>query len=278
MKFVYEGCSLKSGIYKITNTLNGRVYIGSAKEFKERWNDHRRNLAKNKHQNKYLQNDYNKFYQFCGNDDFLIFEILELTNGDKKERTLKEQHYIDKHYDHQKECYNIRKEALMSDSFYKHNNEIKKILSNLAKKRTGNKNSNYGNLWSDEMKEIQRKKVADRCSNPEYRKKLSIAQKNKKMSLEQKNIINEKRKIANKNAYHNNLETKQKILAGLEKALATKRKKVEQYKDGILINTYNSMKEASVAVQISACSISDCCRGKQKTAAGYVWKYKKLID
>ena len=36
MEYKYEGHSLKSGIYKITNKLNDRVYIGSAKEFKNR--------------------------------------------------------------------------------------------------------------------------------------------------------------------------------------------------------------------------------------------------
>lgn len=274
MKFIYDGHSLKSGIYKITNVLNNRVYIGSAREFKERWKNHQRSLINNKHQNKYLQNDFNKYYLLNGNHDFLIFEILELVDGDKKERTLQEQYYIDKYYDQQKECYNIKKEVLMSDPSYKHNNETKKKLSDLAKKRTGDKNPNYGNKWTENMKELQRKRVADRCSNPEYRKKLTAGQKNKKMSLEEKNAANEKRKIANKNAYHNSLETKEKVLAGLEKALAAKRKEVEQYKDGILINTYSSIKEASIAVQISHCSISDCCRGKQKTAAGYTWRYK----
>jgi group I intron endonuclease len=276
MKFIYDGHSLKSGIYKITNVLNNRVYIGSAREFKERWKNHQRSLINNKHQNKYLQNDFNKYYLLNGNHDFLVFEILELLEGDKRQRTLKEQYYVDKYYDQQKECYNIKKEVLMSDPFYKHNNETKKKLSDLAKKRTGDKNSNYGNKWTEGMKEMQRKKVAERCSNPDYRNQLSIGQKNKKMSLEEKNAANEKRKISNKKAYHDNSETKQKVLAALEKALAAKRKEVEQHKDGILVNIYPSIKSASIAVQISACSISDCCRGKQKTAAGYVWKYKSI--
>ena len=66
------------------------------------------------------------------------------------------------------------------------------------------------------------------------------------------------------------------IVAEKVKVVVTRTNAWEQYKDGILMKTYSSIQSASIAVQISACSISDCCRGKQKTAAGYVWKYKSI--
>ena len=34
------------GIYKITNTVNGKFYIGSSKNIEIRWRVHRRNLRK----------------------------------------------------------------------------------------------------------------------------------------------------------------------------------------------------------------------------------------
>ena len=106
MQFNYQGHSLKSGVYKLTNTTNGRVYIGSAKRFKERGRSHERELIAGKHGNQYLQNDFNK----CGTDSFIL-EVLEVVEGTKEERVAREQFYIDQSYDNQNQCYNIRKDA-----------------------------------------------------------------------------------------------------------------------------------------------------------------------
>ena len=39
----------KSGIYKIVNLINGKVYIGSAVNFEKRWREHRRGLISKNH-------------------------------------------------------------------------------------------------------------------------------------------------------------------------------------------------------------------------------------
>ena len=49
---------------------------------------------------------------------------------------------------------------------------------------------------------------------------------------------------------------------------------VEQYKNNILVDTYPSIKTASIVTNINAVSISYACNGKQITAGGYIWKYK----
>lgn len=40
------------------------------------------------------------------------------------------------------------------------------------------------------------------------------------------------------------------------------------------IKSYESMKDASKSLHIASQNISECCRGKRKTAGGYIWKYK----
>jgi group I intron endonuclease len=51
-------------------------------------------------------------------------------------------------------------------------------------------------------------------------------------------------------------------------------KKVEQYDlENNLVCIYCSIKEASNRTKINESSISGVCRGKQKTAGGYIWKY-----
>lgn len=111
MEYKYEGHSLKSGIYKLANKLNGRIYVGSAKEFKRRWSQHASSLRNQKHQNKFLQADFNK----CGEEAF-VFEVLEVTEGKtKEERLLLEEQYIQKYYDSGTNCYNLCDRAISRD-------------------------------------------------------------------------------------------------------------------------------------------------------------------
>jgi group I intron endonuclease len=46
------------GIYKITNTVNGRFYIGSAVNLARRWTEHQQKLRRGKHANSHLQRSW----------------------------------------------------------------------------------------------------------------------------------------------------------------------------------------------------------------------------
>lgn len=50
----------RSGIYKILNKINGKIYIGSAADFYERWHSHKHYLNRNNHHNEHLQRAWNK--------------------------------------------------------------------------------------------------------------------------------------------------------------------------------------------------------------------------
>ena len=45
-----------TGIYKIINLVNDKIYIGSAVNFVKRWNEHKRKLHLNIHHSSKLQN------------------------------------------------------------------------------------------------------------------------------------------------------------------------------------------------------------------------------
>ena len=64
-----------TGIYKITNMVNGKVYIGQSVDVEVRWRSHKSELRGNYHENPYLQNSWNKY----GEDNFK-FEIIESCN------------------------------------------------------------------------------------------------------------------------------------------------------------------------------------------------------
>ena len=80
-----------SGIYRITCKTNSKYYIGQAKKLSQREATHFSCLKHNKHDNRYLQNCYNKY----GKED-LTFEILEYCEIYDLDST--EQGYLDKHF------------------------------------------------------------------------------------------------------------------------------------------------------------------------------------
>lgn len=63
-------------IYKITNRVTGKFYIGSARRTQQRWNSHRSQLNLNKHSNLHLQRAWNKY----GGAAF-DFEVIENCDG-----------------------------------------------------------------------------------------------------------------------------------------------------------------------------------------------------
>lgn len=76
------------GIYKITNTKNDKVYIGSSKNILNRWGNHIFNLVGGKHHSNEFQKDFEKY----GVENF-IFQVLKILDN-KENLLIEEQHYI----------------------------------------------------------------------------------------------------------------------------------------------------------------------------------------
>lgn len=90
-----------SGIYKIINKTNGKYYIGSSKNIKYRWYNHKTNLICNKHHNDHLQNAWNKYGKL--EFDFVIVEEIP-----EEKLLLKEQQYLDIAKTEIDKCYNTK--------------------------------------------------------------------------------------------------------------------------------------------------------------------------
>ena len=60
------------GIYKIQNTVNGKIYVGQSKDIEDRWTHHKYNLRNGKHANYLLQEDWYIF----GENNFR-FSVIE---------------------------------------------------------------------------------------------------------------------------------------------------------------------------------------------------------
>ena len=78
---------MASGIYKILNTIDERIYVGSSKNMEKRFKVHKCELNTKKHKNPHLLNFINKY-----GIDKLSFEVLEYCEKDKLEE--KENYYF----------------------------------------------------------------------------------------------------------------------------------------------------------------------------------------
>lgn len=132
------------GVYSITNKVNGKVYIGSAVDFKKRWGAHKRCLKKGVHPNSYLQKAWNKH----GSVSF-IFAVLEYELDPKKLLEI-EQRWMDLYQAHNRHLgYNITPEA-----------------------------GSTAQMWADpERRRIQSEKAKKRWEDPEYRERVMGKQK-----------------------------------------------------------------------------------------------------
>ena len=93
---------MNSGIYEIVNAVNGKRYIGAAKNFSARWRAHKSDLRRNKHHSSKLQNAWNKYGEAA-----FEFRVLIRCAATKGDLISAEQHLMDTTHPE----YNICKKA-----------------------------------------------------------------------------------------------------------------------------------------------------------------------
>jgi len=157
------------GTYTIVNTLNGRIYFGSSVQVEARLKDHQNDLAKGKHCNVFLQNDYNK----CGSEAFQ-FKILSEAR-DHNQALADEQVLLDCYYDKCVNCYNMIKTVAPAKGTWSHTPE--ETRAKLSAIHKGIKKS---------PEAIAKRSAARKGKklSAEHIAKLSAAHKGKKHSLE----------------------------------------------------------------------------------------------
>lgn len=206
------------GLYKITNTLNNKCYIGQSVNINKRLNSHKSYLKDNKHPNKYLQSVYNL------DNKCLIFEPFFVCQ--KEDLSMYEKYYIKKFKAFWKDGgYNLTKGgefcgrekgcipwnrgligtqvAWNKGKPHTDETKLKMSLSKIGKKRaefseeqckrmsackSGNKNPNFGKPHSEE----HRKRISYSMKgnkNPNYGKHLTEETKQKISNTIQKKRV-----------------------------------------------------------------------------------------
>ena len=170
-----------TGIYKITNLISNKSYVGSSVDIICRWYQHKTTLKNNKHHSIKLQRAYNKYG--VENFKYEIIEECEVTV-----LFIQEQYYID-FFNCYDDGYNILPVA-GSNLGMKHSDETKEILRQKSK---GNKN-NLGRIVSNETREKIREKLKGIPLSDETKLKMSKSQKGRIMSDETKLKLSKSKK------------------------------------------------------------------------------------
>lgn len=220
-------------VYKITNTINNKCYIGVTKHtFRKRYNcrDDWWNATR---VNRHLKNAVNKY-----GPEFFIVEILETCEKEKLE--VREKYYIE-FYNSYENGYN-----LTSGGFYNYevSEESKRKNSEINKKRY----ENGAVTWNKG-------------------KKLSESHKKRSSETKKKNYNSGKTIPWNKGK-KTGRPSEQAILNSAKAHM----KRVDCYKDGKLVKTYESQKETKKD-GFNPAQVSLCCNNKARTHRGHVFKF-----
>ncbi|GMX64614.1 hypothetical protein Elgi_38830 [Paenibacillus elgii] len=139
------------GIYKITNLINNKVYIGSSINIKKRKKKHFYDLKKNNHSNSHLQNSFNQY-----GESAFSFDIIEYIHIKNKQLILdKEDYYI----------------ALYKSTSRTNGYNLREVAG-----------SNLGYKWSEESK----LRIKGRVISEDQKNKLRACNLGKKLSSETK--------------------------------------------------------------------------------------------
>ncbi len=152
---------MRSGIYKITNEITGKFYIGSSNDIDKRWYDHKRELAMNIHCNPKLQHSWNHY----GEDKF-SFLLLEEVEPVQEKLFEREQWYMDTFQPFERSIgYNINPKANGGDNITHHPNRDA-FIEKMRGICTGEGNPMFGQKHSEEAIKAQKEKAKGRFTLP----------------------------------------------------------------------------------------------------------------
>lgn len=258
-------------IYKITNTVNNKAYVGVTIKSTptDRWNAHKSNI-RNGRGCPFLAKAVKKY-----GEDAFRFEVIIICFDDDVYKY--EIDYIKKYNTLSPNGYNVAEGGKSGKNFLgkKHTEETKKIISEKSKE--------YNNR--PEVKERSRQFMIE-LNKRDDRKEFLKSDKWKKAVEE--SIIKRtgvalkedvKKKISEglKKYYSETTPEFREIINTQREAISKANSRpVSQYsKEGVLMASFDSIKNASEIIGTSRGNIQAVASGRNKLAGGFIWKYDK---
>ena len=240
----------QSVIYKITNTIDGKFYIGSAVNFKERRRCHLKELRSGRHHSFRLQQAFDR----DGIDAF-AFEIIEFV--DKKENLISvEQKWIND----LNPIYNICKVAGSALGVKRSRETIEKC----RKCKKGQPSPRKGVHLNPETKELIRQSRLGSKQSPETIEKRML----KIRGIKKTPIAIERCRQMYKN------RTPESLRKNWD---AIKKPILEYTKEGIFIREHKGVMDAAIFHNVLRTSMSNHLGGRTKTIKGRIFKYKEKV-
>ena len=241
-------------VYKHTNRVNGKVYIGiTSQKPRDRW-DSGWGYQKNKHFWDAIQK-----YGWDSFDHEILFSELTPEEAFKKEQELIAE-YDSRNYKKGYNCSTGGESGAVGCSGERHHMYGKHhTLESKAKISASKKGIPYSpERYSAFLENLDRNELRERA----YRTIVGY-NKGKHWSEEVK------RKIAKSNLGQKRSDETRKLIG------ASRKKSVLQFsRDGEFIKEWDCAKTAAIELNIQAGHISKVCKGQRKTAGGFIWHYK----
>ena len=228
-----------TGIYKITNKINGKFYIGLSNNIKRRWGEHK--TPKNINKTTNIAKAFRKY----GIENF-EFEVIEICEVDKLAE--REMYHIEK----LKPEYNMN-EGGVGNLGVELSDEFKLHLKNCGKKQ-----------WESMTEEDKKRQISNNLKGPrighpvseETREKLRLQNLGKKQSKETSKKISDALKGKPRENKHHFKRVAMLELGTLE-----------------VVKEFESIKSAAEYVGATPHMITEVLRGSRNKTKGYCWKY-----
>lgn len=235
-------------VYKIFNIINDKVYVGSSKNWKNRRQEHFRDLVLKQHHSKNLQFDYDKY----GKENFM-FEIIEYVSSES-DLLKREQYYIDNLHSE----YNIFKTAGSALGYKMTKEQL--IFNSEKAKGQKNPNAKLTDVDVDNIFILRKTKTVKEISI-DYNVSISTISR----------LLNKKTyfKTPSNSIKHKRIYTPE----GKEKLSLLAKKRKNNAKVILDMNTgvfYNSITELSIILGIPLGTLYDRIKGLYKPLKHYV--------
>lgn len=225
------------GVYKITNLLNNRNYIGVSIHIEERWEQHKKGKG-----NKELYADIKKY----GIENF-SFSIIEICD---EEQMYKKEPYWIKVFEGYSKGYN---KNLGGDT------------ANLQAVEKTKKPIYCYDLNGNFIKRYDSLSEAERDTGVP----------NTNISRNAKGKVHKAGPFQWRYEYFSKIPPYKRTINFKNKPKGQAKSVLQYSKNGIFIKEYPSGVEAAKQTKTNASSLRMCCNGQRKTAGGYIWRFKE---